>query len=92
MEKIKEAQFVSASEMAKLLGISRVAVFKKIKKGEIPAQRIGRFWFVAKHDADEIASGKFTAILTDENKNIVEKAVKKTVDEYGQTLRLLGKE
>jgi excisionase family DNA binding protein len=92
MEKAKEIQFISVSEMSKLLGISRVAVFKKIKKGEIDAQRIGRFWFIAKKDADEIVGGKNAAVLTDENKIIIKKAVKKAIDEYGQTLRLLGKE
>ncbi len=33
-------------EAAALLGISRIAVFKKVKKGQLPALRVGRNWAV----------------------------------------------
>lgn len=34
-------EFISTIELAKLLGISRVTVFRLIKKGRIPAKKSG---------------------------------------------------
>lgn len=80
--------FFSTSEVAKLLGISRIAVFKKIKSGAIKARKIGRNFAIHKNDLPDIL-GK---TLTEEKKNAIEAAVKKAVKEYGKTLRLLGQE
>lgn len=83
-----EKNLLSTSEVAKLLGISRIAVFKKIKAGEIKAQKIGRNFVIQKKDLPAIL-GK---VLTESRKNLIEEAVKKTVREYGETLKLLGQE
>lgn len=81
-------KYFSVGELAKILGISRVAVFKKIKKGEIKAKRFGRFWLIKDEELRNIL-GK---TLTSAQKRFIEKAVAKTVNEYGETLRLLGNE
>jgi excisionase family DNA binding protein len=39
-------EYYSLPEAAALLGISRIAVFKKVKKGQLPALRVGRNWAV----------------------------------------------
>lgn len=39
-------EFYSLPEVAALLGISRIAVFKRVKKGQLSALRIGRNWAV----------------------------------------------
>ena len=39
-------EFLSIPEAAARLGISRIAVFKKVKKGQLEAIRIGRNWAV----------------------------------------------
>lgn len=80
--------YFSSSELAEILGISRVAVFKKIKKGEIKAKRFGRLWLVKDNQLRNIL-GK---TLTSAQKKFLEKVVKRTVNEYGETLRLLGNE
>ena len=85
---INQKEFISTSELAKLLGISRIAVFKKIKKGEIKAEKVGRAFVIRQKDVPEIIG----TVLKVSEKNEIEKAVKKTVEEYGQTLKLLGKE
>jgi excisionase family DNA binding protein len=41
-----EKEFYSVPEFAKKLGISRIAVFKRVKKGQIRAIRIGRNWAI----------------------------------------------
>ncbi len=92
MENMGKKSFVSVAELAKVLGISRVAVFKRIKKGQIPAEKVGRSYVIAAAAADEIVRGKGSQVLTAEKKEVIRKAVKKVVSEYGETLKLLGKE
>lgn len=79
---------LSTKELADILGISRIAVFKKIKKGEIKAVKVGRNYVINSEDVGNILGTALTA----EDKHHVEQAVKKTVREYGETLKLLGKE
>lgn len=80
--------YFSSSEIAEILGISRVAVFKKIKKGEIKAKRFGRFWLIKDSELRNILG----ETLTSAQKKFLDNAVRKTVSEYGETLRLLGNE
>ena len=83
-----DKEFLSTSEVAKLLGISRIAVFKKIKSGAIKARKIGRNFAVNKKDLPEVLG----SVLREDKKQEIEKSVKKTVKEYGETLKLLGRE
>ncbi|MDO8742965.1 MAG: helix-turn-helix domain-containing protein [Candidatus Azambacteria bacterium] len=82
-----EEELLSTSEVAKILGISRIAVFKKIKLGKIKAKKVGRNFVINKSDLGDILGGK----LTSRGKEEIEKAVKKTIQEYGETLKMLGK-
>jgi len=88
----KNNKFISVAELAKMLGISRIAVFNKIKKGYIPAQKIGRSYAISIEDAHEFIQGKPKNVLTEEKKEEIKRAVEKVVKEYGETLKLLGKE
>lgn len=88
MEKQKDNQFISTAELAKLLNISRISVFNKIKRGEIKAVKVGRAFIINKKDIPEIIDGS----LSERTKKKIEEAVGKTIKEYGETLRLLGKE
>lgn len=83
-----DKQLYSTAEVAKILGISRVAVFKKINTGEIKAKKVGRNFIIEKKDLPEILG----LALRESNKEEIEKSVQKTVREYGETLKLLGKE
>ena len=89
--KVQKKVFLSVAELSKMLGISRVAVFKKIKKGQIPAHKIGRSYAIAAEDAEEIVHGPKN-VLTDPKKEEIKRAVGRVVREYGETLKLLGKE
>jgi len=80
--------FLSTSDVATLLGISRIAVFKKIKKGDIRATKVGKTYVIDPADLGSVLGNT----LTNEDKQLVDQAVTKTVSEYGETLRLLGKE
>ncbi|MDD2680277.1 MAG: helix-turn-helix domain-containing protein [Candidatus Omnitrophica bacterium] len=83
----EENKYVTIPELAKLLGISRIAVFKKVKKGEIKAIKLGKTYGIPKKNIEVI----FGRALAEDEKKEIERAVKKTVSEYGQTLKLLGK-
>lgn len=83
---MKQDKFLSTAELAKILGISRIAVFKKIKSGKIKAVKIGRNFVIDKKDLGNILGSE----LNKKNKEEIEKAVKKTIEEYGETLKMLG--
>jgi len=85
---MKNKKFLTVKEVANFLGISRVAVFKKIKKGQIKAEKIGRNFAVPKKELGFILEES----LKEEDKKLIDKAVRKTVKDYGETLKLLGSE
>lgn len=41
-----EREYYSIPEAAAILGLSRIAVFKRVKKGQLEALRFGRNWAV----------------------------------------------
>ncbi|MBN1526848.1 MAG: excisionase family DNA-binding protein [Candidatus Omnitrophica bacterium] len=85
---MKKSEYISISEAAKLLGISRIAVYKKVKKGQIKAIRIGRsFAIPTKHITDILGRD-----LTEDDKKKIDTAVKKTIRDYGEVLKLLGRD
>ena len=84
----EEKKYLSIPQLAKLLGLSRVTVFKRVKAGKIPAVRIGRNYAVPEEFLDQIR-GK---TLSEERKDDIKLAVKRTVREYGEVLKRLGKE
>ena len=81
-------EFITIPQLAKILGISRIAAYRKVKKGQIKAVRIGRNFAIPQKQIAAIL-GK---TLRSEDKNQIDEAVKKTVKEYGRTLKLLGSE
>ncbi|OGF62635.1 hypothetical protein A2662_03815 [Candidatus Giovannonibacteria bacterium RIFCSPHIGHO2_01_FULL_45_33] len=90
--KEKKAAYVSVAELAKMLGVSRIAVFKRIKKGQIPAMKIGRSYAISAEYVNELMHKGGPRILTEDKKKEIKQAVERVVKEYGETLRLLGKE
>jgi excisionase family DNA binding protein len=88
---MKQNEYISVAQLAKILGISRIAAYKKIKKGQIKAIKIGRSFAVSKEDVKNLVD-VVGAPLKEEEKTEIDKAVKKTVAEYGEVLKRLGKE
>jgi excisionase family DNA binding protein len=81
-------EYFSTAELSHLLGVSRVAIFKKIKNGKIKAFKIGRNYVIPVEEF-YTAIGTF---ISPEKKMEINDVVKKAVEEYGDTLRRLGKE
>jgi len=84
----KANKYVTIPELAKMLRLSRIAVFKKVKKGEIKAIRVGKTYGIPRESLDAV----FGKVLGEDEKREIDRAVKKVVSEYGETLKLLGKD
>lgn len=78
--------YLTTSEAAQILGVSRVTIFRRIKAGDIKAEKIGRNFLIT---AEQFVTKKE---LTKENKTEIKKIVEKAINEYGETFRLLGEE
>lgn len=85
---MEKREFISVSEFAELLGVSRIAIYKRIKKGQIDAVRIGRSYAIPKKYVNDIV-GK---TLSEKNKKMIAAAVKRTFKEYGEVIKRLGRE
>ena len=81
-------KFITIPELAKLLGVSRIAIYNRVKKGKIPATKIGRTYVITDKTVAEVLGRKVTA----ERKKRIDAAVARTVREYGEVLKMLGKE
>lgn len=88
MKKPDKSKYISIAQLGSLLGVSRIAVYKKVKKGQIKAVRIGRMYAIPR----EYVSGILGTTLREEDKSEIDRAVRKTVREYGEVLRRLGSE
>ena len=80
--------YITIPQLAKLLGVSRVTIYNRVKKGQIPAERIGRDYFITDQTVQEILGRK----LTDRGKKRIDEAVHRTVSEYADALKLLARE
>jgi len=88
MKNDNKTQFISTAELAKLLHVSRVAVFKKIQTGKIKAFKVGRNYVIP---MEEVMSAIGT-FISPEKKLEIDGVVKRAVKKYGEALRLLGEE
>ena len=82
---MKNQTYFSTVEAAKLLHISRIAVFNN---GQLPAEKIGRNYAITR-EAIESELGKS---LTDRQIREIHSAVKKAMQDYRDTFERLSKE
>jgi excisionase family DNA binding protein len=90
---VREAQrirqrYYSIPDVASLLGMSRVAVYKKVKSGEIRAIKLGRNYGISGAYVAQLLGKKVGQV----RRKQIDRAVKRVVREYGELLRMLGKE
>ena len=83
-----DKKYITIPELAKLLGVSRAAVYKRVKKGEIPAIRPGKAYLISDPDVQRILGKR----LTKKDKDQVEIAIQRIVHEYSDVLKWLSKE
>ena len=81
-------QYYTVKELAALMGVSRIAVFNRIKSGKIKAEKIGRNYIIQARDLPDMLN----PALSLDDKAEIEKGVHKTLRDYGETLKKLGQE
>lgn len=82
-----EKDYLTPTQAAKILGISRMQVVRKIHKGEIKAKRVGRNFIIPKKTLSPVLMSS-----SEEKLKQVDKGVERVVREYGEVLKRLGKE
>ncbi|MCJ7547701.1 MAG: helix-turn-helix domain-containing protein [Deltaproteobacteria bacterium] len=80
-------KYITIPELAKLLGVSRIAIYKRVKKGQIPAEKIGKTYVITDRTIADILGKE----LTSRGKERIDAAVRRTVREYGDVLKQLAK-
>ena len=80
----QKKEYYTIPQLAKKLGISRIAVYQRVKSGKIKASRAGKIYLIPKEEASKK--------LTDKDRRIVEKTVDRAIKEYGEALKRLGDE
>ncbi len=85
---MSKAKYITIPQLAKILGISRIAVYKKVKSGQIKATRIGKKYVISDRDITHLLGGK----LSGKDKKRIDAAIQKVIAEYGELLRMLGKD
>lgn len=88
MKENNDKKYLTTTELARLLKVSRVAIFKKIKSGKVKGFKIGRNYVIPTEEFLR-AAGTF---VSENKKSEIDKIVKKAVKEYGETLKRLGEE
>lgn len=85
----QEKTLFSTAEVAKLLGISRVAVFKRIKSGAIKAEKVGRAYLISRSEINYFLE---EGTLTEARKKEIDKNLDLIIREYSEALKMLGQE
>ena len=80
--------YITIPELARLLGVSRITIYKRVKKGQIPATRVGKIYVITDLTIRNILGKR----VTPKGKQRIAAAVHKVVREYGEVLKRLGKE
>ena len=80
--------FITIPELARLLGVSRITVYNRVKKGQIPATRVGRIYVITDRTTREILGRRLSARARKQ----IDAAVRRAVKEYGEVLKRLGRE
>ncbi|MBI2409655.1 helix-turn-helix domain-containing protein [Candidatus Kaiserbacteria bacterium] len=83
-----DKRIYSTIEAAKILQISRIEVFRRIKRGKLKAEKVGRNYVIAENALLE-ALGQLVGPL---KKQKIERAVERAVKEYGKTFKKLAEE
>jgi len=77
----------STAEAAEILGVSRIAIFKRIRSGSLRATKIGKGYVIAAGDL-----GLLHRDLNEKDRSRIRAVVRKVLSEYGDVIRKLGRE
>ncbi|HMK96545.1 MAG TPA: helix-turn-helix domain-containing protein [Acidimicrobiales bacterium] len=55
------SRYVTVAEVADLLRVSNMTVYRLVQAGELPAVRVGRSYRIREEDVDRFIAGRYTA-------------------------------
>lgn len=84
---MQHQDFYTIPDLAKLIGLSRSQVFRRVKANLIPHQKVGHEYLIPKEYVDSIL-GEMT--VSDQKK--IEKAVNRVIRQYGDVIKKLGEQ
>ncbi len=79
---------ITIPQLARILGISRIAVYKQVKAGKIAATKIGRIHVISDRTVREVLRKRVGPL----DKQRVDRAVRRVVRDYGEVLKRLARE
>ena len=79
---------MTVPQLAEAMGLSRVAVHRRVKKGQIRAKRIGHSYIISSEEVSRVLRTRLSAA----DRAKIDKAVRHVVAEYGQLLKRLSRE
>lgn len=83
-----KSSHITIPQLAQMLGISRIAVYRKVKAGQIPATKIGRTYVIADRTVNEVLQ----KVMRPRDKQRVDRAIRRAVRDYGDVLKRLARE
>lgn len=82
--------FYTTSQAAALLGVSRITIFRWIKDGSLPSSKISNLYLIPRQEIESrIAT---TSHLSTKGKEEIRTLMIKAIRDYGETIRMLGRE
>ena len=81
-------KYLTITEVAKALGLTREAVFYRIKTGKIEAEKAGNMFIITDKDIIDV----LTKEVTEKKKKLNDMVVKRAVKEYSEVFKRLSKE
>jgi excisionase family DNA binding protein len=81
-------KYMTIPELANRMGVSRIAIYNRVRKGQIHAMKIGKTYIITDRTITDILAKKTSG----RGKKRIDAAVHRTVQEYGEVLKKLGRE
>ena len=88
MKIINSKEYLTIKELTEILHLSRQAIFRKVKSGEIKAEMVGKTYIIPKQQLDHV----FYNTLSNKFKKEIDRGVSKVIKEYGDVIKKLGEE
>ena len=82
------SKYLTTTELAAQIGVSRITVYNRVKAGNIPSELIGNRYLIPRRVAEQIIR-ECNAPM---EKQWIENAVKMVLSQYGDVMERLAKE
>ena len=77
---------VTIPQLARMLGVSRITVYQRVRRGQIPAVKVGRTYVITERTVNEVLGRTVSAA----RRKLLDRAVHRVVREYGPVLKKLA--